>query len=558
MCDKKNNKQNDLHSLIYSNFMKKTLIFFGILFCILVVKLASSQVAVNIKGGMNISSMMTSFNYDQIKAKAGLNIGITSEFSIIGPLGVEAGLIYTTKGYRSVNTYVHKQYNGLWWQYDTTTYKSNININYLELPVRVIGSLNLGNAKLIGSIGSYFGLALGGKISTDKTTNGNTISYTNFVKFGNNPENSYMKRFDCGLSLGLGLNAKHFHTGISYDLGLKNIAASSDEGNLLKNRAWIIDMGYRIDYRSLNSQDYKSRIRAVKRIKKQEKLFTVVLEDKDWRVRLAAVYKITDQNILFKVALDDSNYEVKIAAFNRITDQNLINKLAIESKESNLRKLAINKVTDQNIIYKIALEDIDYDIKVAAMNRLTPSLLAKLATDFKELYLIIKVIDLLSDQTELLKISQNNDNWDVRKAAFKKLNDNSLDILTREAKDPALILSAKISLGRISWNEAFSGNKSSTITLNHVIGAAAIVDTPQPTSYDVVSACHNFIQLGDASRIPELIFLLNKFGDVTLAEDYMNCGESSLEDAGCKWGRSHGYTCTTGNGSNRVRWGSKK
>ena len=170
----------------------------------------------------------------------------------------------------------------------------------------------------------------------------------------------------------------------------------------------------------------------------------------------------------------------------------------------------------------------------------------------------IKVIDLLNDQTELLEISQNNSNWDVRKAAFKKLNNNSLDIIIRDAKDPALILSANIRLGHVSWNEAFSGNKSSTITLNHVIGAAAIVDMPQPTSYDVVSACHKFIQLGDASRIPELIFLLNKFGDVTLAEDYMNCGESSLEAAGCSWGRSHGYTCTTGNGSNRVRWGSKK
>ena len=34
--------------------------------------------------------------------------------------------------------------------------------------------------------------------------------------------------------------------------------------------------------------------------------------------------------------------------------------------------------------------------------------------------------------------------------------------------------------------------------------------------------------------------------------------ESTLEDAGCKWGRAHGYNCVTGNGSNRVRWGSKK
>lgn len=281
------------------------------------------------------------------------------------------------------------------------------------------------------------------------------------------------------------------------------------------------------------------------------------LTSTNYKARIRAVNKITDQNILFKLALEDNSFAVKMEAFNKITDQKLINRLAIEGKEPILRLEATNKITDQNILYKVALEDI-YEIKVAAMNRLNPSHLAKLAGDFKEQELKLKVVDLLNDQIELINISQNNDNWQVRKAAFNKLSYGSLDILTREAKDPALILSAKIRLGLISWNEAFSGKSNSTETLSNVIGAAAIVDTPQPTSYDVVSACHKFIQLGDASRIPELIFLLNKFGDVSLAEDYMNCGESRLEDAGCKWGRARGYSYTTGHGSNRVRWGSKK
>jgi len=331
---------------------------------------------------------------------------------------------------------------------------------------------------------------------------------------------------------------------------------------------------------SLQSTNYQARIRAVNKITDQNILYKVALEDisyevkiaafnkitdlnlinrlaiesKEPKFRLEAVNKITDQNILYKVALEDINYEVKIAAFNKITDFNLINRLAIEGKEPNLRMEAVNKITDQNTLYKVALED-RYEIKVAAMNRLNPSQLAKLASDFEELNLKLKVVDLLTDQVELMNISQDNDNWDVRKAAFKKLNDNSLDVLTREAKDPALVLSSKIRLKRISWTEAFS---SKDISLNQVIGAAAIVDTPKPTSNSIVSACHNFIQLGDASRIPELIYLLNTFGDVKLAEDYMNCGESTLEDAGCKWGRAHGYTCSTGYGSHRVRWGSKK
>jgi hypothetical protein len=354
-------------------------------------------------------------------------------------------------------------------------------------------------------------------------------------------------------------------------------------GRFLKTITLII-IGFSIySCASLNSTNYEARKRAVNKITDQNILYKVAIEDLNFEVKIAAfnritdpnliskiaieskepilrleaVNKITDQRILYEVALEDMSYEVKIAALNWITDPNLINRLAFESKDPNIRLEAVNKITDQNILYKAALED-KYDIKIAAMNRLNPSLLAKLASDFKEINLKLKVVEVLTDQIELMNISQNNDNWDVRKAAFKKLDVTSLDILTSEAKDPAITLSAKIRLGRVSWNEAFSGKSNSTLTLGDVIGAAAIVDIPQPTSFDVVSACHKFIQLGDASRIPELIFLLNKYGNVSLAEDYMNCGESTLEDAGCKWGRAHGYTCTTGNGSNRVRWGSKR
>ncbi|MEI6297390.1 MAG: hypothetical protein WCO84_07180 [bacterium] len=216
---------------------------------------------------------------------------------------------------------------------------------------------------------------------------------------------------------------------------------------------------------------------------------------------------------------------------------------------------AVNKLSDQNVLYKVALDDGNYSVKEAAMKKLSHSLLAKLTTESKELKVRLYAVYFLSDQNELLIISQNNDNWSVRQAAFKKLNDNSLDVLTREAKDPALILGAKIRLGRISWNDAFSGKNSSAGSLGDIIGAAALVDKPQPTSSDVVTACHTYIRRGDASRIPELRNLLLRYGDKTLAEDYLNCGKSELADAAREWGSAHGYNVKTGSGSHRVRWG---
>ena len=340
---------------------------------------------------------------------------------------------------------------------------------------------------------------------------------------------------------------------------------------------------------SIQSPDYQSRIRAVNKLTDQNLLSSVAWADTNYEVRIAALNKITDQNLIYQLAIDslpnkmsDSvNHKVRLVAFNKITGQNLIFKVAIESNDRALRLAAIDKITDQNLIFQLTIKNRDPELRHAEVEKITDqNLLYKLAVECRDRELFLEAVKKITDknfvkkvaivrhirelrlaevknitnQPELINISQNNFTWEVRKAAFKKLNNNSLDILTREAKDSALILSAKIRLGRISWQEA----GRSAGTLGDIVGAAALVDNPKPTSSDVVSACHKFIQLGDASRIPELIFLLNKFGDVSLAEDYMNCGESTLEDAGCRWGRAHGYNCTTGYGSNRVRWGSKK
>jgi hypothetical protein len=52
--------------------------------------------------------------------------------------------------------------------------------------------------------------------------------------------------------------------------------------------------------------------------------------------------------------------------------------------------------------------------------------------------------------------------------------------------------------------------------------------------------------------------LLAKFGNTSMAEDYINSGNGELESVGRSWAFSHGYTTTKGSGSNRSSWGSKK
>lgn len=143
--------------------------------------------------------------------------------------------------------------------------------------------------------------------------------------------------------------------------------------------------------------------------------------------------------------------------------------------------------------------------------------------------------------------------WAVRRNAFNRLDNNTLDQFEKSVKDPAAIIAARIRLGRTTWSQEFaSGN------LGDLVGAAGLVTSPAPVPADILRICHSFIALGDESRIPELINLLFRFGDVALAEDYINCLQPDLENSGVKWGTDLGYQVSRGNGSSRVRWGEKK
>jgi len=239
-------------------------------------------------------------------------------------------------------------------------------------------------------------------------------------------------------------------------------------------------------------------------------------------------------------SLDSGNYRSRIRAVKKITDQNLLYKIAMENKMPSeyyqtvwVRNAAVRRLRDLDLLTKVAMKNQYKSVRITAVERLT-------------------------DQAKLIHIAENNSDWDVRKAAFNKLNNKSLTTIITEAKDPAVILAAKIRLGQTNWKKIFTKSSSSNNKLGDVIGAVALVKNPQPASSDVVAACHNYIRRGDASRIPELIDLLTRFGNKTLAEDYMNCGNSRLKSAGETWGRKHGYNIRPGAGSHRVRWGESK
>jgi hypothetical protein len=64
------------------------------------------------------------------------------------------------------------------------------------------------------------------------------------------------------------------------------------------------------------------------------------------------------------------------------------------------------------------------------------------------------------------------------------------------------------------------------------------------------------VKLGLRGSEEALNSLLLTYGDVSMAEDYLNSGSSILNEGGRKWAKANGYMIGVGMGSHRVSWGS--
>lgn len=203
-----------------------------------------------------------------------------------------------------------------------------------------------------------------------------------------------------------------------------------------------------------------------------------------------------------------------------------------------------------------SLNSADPNERIRALGRTgNPQVLAKAACDDPSEEVRLFAVGRIKDQPTLVDVVGRAKDWKVRKAGFNRLETPALNELSRTAVDPAMSLAARVKLGQESWSNAFRPGNLDNRGLGDVLGAAALVEGPQPAASSVVSACHTYIRRGDSSRIPELRDLLLRFGDKALAEDYLNCGNELLHAAASEWGNKNGYSIGTGNGSHRVRWG---
>ena len=206
-----------------------------LLFVILIGSLSLQTYAqkYGIKGGLNLSNQMWQEDGETLssdfKMKPGFHIGGTYEHPISGPISIQAGLIFKMKGLSMSE------------EYGSESYTEKFTLYYLDIPVVVKAVVDVSSAvEIYGEVGPYLGMGLSGKSKWEYVSTGYTESDEEKVDWGSDSDNDHFKRPDFGLSIGGGVIIKGVQVGASYDLGLANISAYTENGAKIKNRVLLI------------------------------------------------------------------------------------------------------------------------------------------------------------------------------------------------------------------------------------------------------------------------------------------------------------------------------
>lgn len=191
-----------------------------------------------VKGGLNMSTV--GYNYfdegeESLKMNPGINLGVTVEFKIAKPLAIETGLIFSTKGFKMVQDYSDMG--------ETYKMTGKFNLYYIDVPLNLKGSFNIGKVKVYGTAGPYLGVGLLGSSKYEETYNGETDSEKDIFDF----EDLGIKRLDYGLNAGLGFEIKAMQIGVNYGYGLQNLIEGENSNSEFKltNKVLSFTVGYK-------------------------------------------------------------------------------------------------------------------------------------------------------------------------------------------------------------------------------------------------------------------------------------------------------------------------
>ena len=201
--------------------MKRSLI--TVLFALVAV-MGFSQVKVNVKTGLNLSSYLGE-DYSEVKFKPGFRIGAGIEYQFTDLLSLQPTLFFSQQGARDS------------YKEDMASISVKFNQWYLELPINLQLRFDLSDrVNLLAATGPYLGVGIGGKTKF-KAEAGKASFKEKTDTFGEGG----LRRFDAGWGIGLGVEIYHFQVGLDTQFGFCKLV---DESGAPHNVTVGIIVGY--------------------------------------------------------------------------------------------------------------------------------------------------------------------------------------------------------------------------------------------------------------------------------------------------------------------------
>lgn len=185
---------------------------------------ASGQIAVGVKGSLQLSTITITPNTLQPSSLVGFQAGLMLDLPITDEISLRPQLLYSVKGAKQSASA------------QGVTVEQKAMINYLEVPVQITYGFEAGDGRVVIGAGPYLGYGLSG--SSVSTFNGQ--SETTKFTFDDKDD---LKRIDVGLHLSAGyeLSSGLLVSGY-FSPGLTNI--SSDKDVTAKTSAYGLSLGY--------------------------------------------------------------------------------------------------------------------------------------------------------------------------------------------------------------------------------------------------------------------------------------------------------------------------
>lgn len=114
---------------------------------------------------------------------------------------------------------------------------------------------------------------------------------------------------------------------------------------------------------------------------------------------------------------------------------------------------------------------------------------------------------------------------------------------------------AKATLVKVLSNDA-ANDEAAALALARIFRRDVTPLLPLLHQRSNLPLAYVLVDVGQRGTEDALVAVLDRYGDVDLAEYYLNCGNRTLETAADSWADRHGYTVTTSPGYGGDQWGS--